>query len=747
MATLLSDVFTDTDGVDLSSHTPGTNIPASTYSLERMLTGWSAPTANSVEIQSNQLDIDVSGDGFVYDVKVTDYTIEFDWVISSTTGHRIGIYFRRQDLDNCYYWNLREPNDDWSLYRYTAGVQTQIGTTEPYTFNTSTTYAIKVVVSGTSTSLYINTVLQATLTCDQFTSATKMGIGAQAIATPNKFDNLVISNTPTLTMDDVVPGTATTFTLTGFPIAPTGALVNGQTEAITGGATTSGGTVVAIPLADFAPAQAHVATQWNTNVTARVSIGSFYAEDTVQVTPPVTEHYGALISGFDAANVPGAAAIGDYLYIDAALVDVVADYELAFVQGQTFPLTIPFMLWDVSAGAWLDPVNYEITGESLNFIFYDAFTDTNGTVPASHTPDIDEYGEGWSAVEKEETATPTPSGSVTIQSNELSIGGDYRGISTSVGNPEHVARAYWRVAATDDALSFNFARVDADNHVTAWLRQGGNYSLIQHHNGADAGGAMTGSTTFTVGETYLIEVERDSDNVAYLTIDGLLRLVYPLPHAVSGLAYRIGLYSNANTTYIPAFAINSEIPEIGVDPVLSFDDATPEPGGTVVGTISPVLAGAVTSVTLNGDAIAFSSATTAGATFSIMALAQFVAGGTGVNNPWYENLPVVMSDGTTSVTATLQINAPVPDNYGVVAPPPWGYPNTGAQEGDASYGHLVTGAGMFTPESFDFSESEDSSIYYLCFSVATQSWLPLRTGSFPPGAIIYRLQFSISIGV
>lgn len=192
MATLLYDTFTDTNGVDLSAHTPETNTPGSAYSLEEMLTAWAAPTANSVEIQSNQLDIDVTGDGFVYDVKVTDYTIEFDWVITSTTGHRIGIYFRRTDLDNLYYWNLREPNDDYQMYRFTAGVQTQIGTTQAYTFNTSTTYAIKVVVSGTSTELWINGVSQYTLTADQHASATKMGIGAQTIATPVNFNNLHI---------------------------------------------------------------------------------------------------------------------------------------------------------------------------------------------------------------------------------------------------------------------------------------------------------------------------------------------------------------------------------------------------------------------------------------------------------------------------------------------------------------------------------------------------------------------------
>jgi hypothetical protein len=203
---LLYDTFTDTSGVDINAHTPDINVPGSAYVIEQIQPAGGTPAANATEIQSNQLEFDTTFCGYTYDTGVTDYVLEFDWVISSTSGHRLGIFIRWADFNNNYFWNLREPNDDWNFYRYTAGAQSTIGS-GAFTFNTSTTYKIRIETSGTSSTLYINGVLISTQVANQHTTATKIAPTVQTITTPVTLDNMIVSAAPASGTNTPVTGT------------------------------------------------------------------------------------------------------------------------------------------------------------------------------------------------------------------------------------------------------------------------------------------------------------------------------------------------------------------------------------------------------------------------------------------------------------------------------------------------------------------------------------------------------------
>lgn len=194
------DTFTDSNGVDIDAHTPDTDVEAGGWSHYKIV---GAPTtetsatsdANAVEIQSNALEIDVSQHLSHIDVGQTDYVLEFDWVIGASSGHRLKIPIRWVDASNLYWWNLREPNDDIAFYQVVAGVQSTIGAAATAeTFNTSTTYRIKIVVSGTSTELFIDGVSKGSRTMTTHAGGTHIGLGSAGITQPIRFDNLRIWN-------------------------------------------------------------------------------------------------------------------------------------------------------------------------------------------------------------------------------------------------------------------------------------------------------------------------------------------------------------------------------------------------------------------------------------------------------------------------------------------------------------------------------------------------------------------------
>ena len=358
MATLIACAFTASDGTELTAYTPETNIPGSSWVGEALEPSHSAPATNDAEIQSNQLKIVTSNKGCSYDVKVTDYTINYDWVIGASSGIRSAVYFRWTDKDNNYIFKHREDLDSWALVKTTAGSASTVASGS-LTFNTSTTYAIEVRVSGTSLRIFVNSseLTGSPFTMDAHLTATKIGIGTNTVSQPFLVDNFNVTNTPTCVAaaGDLDPNAGTlALTLTGFPIAPTSITLNGVAATFSGSPTTTSATLQGPALSTFVLGGTHAATRWDTNIAVRCAISSFYAEDTdVQIYPTLTVNVNdfAQRSGTQ-YYPPTGSADGDDFYVTWAS----GGGSLSAAGAYFLPVTLPAQgqvrWYDVSAGSW-----------------------------------------------------------------------------------------------------------------------------------------------------------------------------------------------------------------------------------------------------------------------------------------------------------------------------------------------------------------------------------------------------------
>ena len=161
---------------------------------------------------------------------------------------------------------------------------------------------------------------------------------------------------------------------------------------------------------------------------------------------------------------------------------------------------------------------------------------------------------------------------------------------------------------------------------------------------------------------------------------------------------------------------------------LATADTTVTPGQVVRQTLTGgPFAGAITaaaivygSVTIPVTWAVVTSTTT---DITIPDLTSFVAGGSCEQLPWYANFVLKLTAGaeTAETPSTNQVVAPIPGDYGTVAAPPWGYPPSGAQQGDSAY---MYGTGTFTPETFD--QTGGGSFAVIAFNVATAKWLSVN---------------------
>ena len=164
---LVHDTFTDTDGVDLSAHTPD---------VDSVGGGWIDDTT-AVEIQSNQA-AGVGNDASSWiDAGNADVTVE---VTRHTpiSNRALRLMGRLTDTSNYIYLNISARGTDASsfrLFRREAGAGTTIAS-GTYTVNISSTYNVKLAMSGSSVSAYLDdgTPLTATETFNQ--TATKHGL-------------------------------------------------------------------------------------------------------------------------------------------------------------------------------------------------------------------------------------------------------------------------------------------------------------------------------------------------------------------------------------------------------------------------------------------------------------------------------------------------------------------------------------------------------------------------------------------
>ncbi len=198
MATLLSDSFTDTNGVGIASHKA--DIPNTT--------GWvvTSTGGGTATIQTNKLDSGAATASqiIVWDVAQADVIQSADctWATISST---LGLSARLSDANN--YWRTRcatGTTGNWKIQEVVAGSSTDRATGS-VTVNTGSTHTISVTWSGTSVTATIdggNTIsFTPTATGN---SNTKFGtFGFTTIGADHfQFDNYLITSAVVFVGDD-----------------------------------------------------------------------------------------------------------------------------------------------------------------------------------------------------------------------------------------------------------------------------------------------------------------------------------------------------------------------------------------------------------------------------------------------------------------------------------------------------------------------------------------------------------------
>ena len=169
-----SDTFTDTDAVQLQSHTPDVGT-----SWTRL---WGSNATIDWVIGSNEATPESdTGDGSIYTADATypsaDYHVQWTAVAlpSTQTTRAMYVLLRVQDQDNMYAVRLAGGTNTCQLYKKVSGTWTPLGSA----FNKPAAGSIcKLEIIGSSLKYYDDTVETASATDTDITAAGKAGIGA-----------------------------------------------------------------------------------------------------------------------------------------------------------------------------------------------------------------------------------------------------------------------------------------------------------------------------------------------------------------------------------------------------------------------------------------------------------------------------------------------------------------------------------------------------------------------------------------
>lgn len=174
----LSDTFTDTNGVALTSHTPEIG---GAYSAQN---GYTPSPANS--IQANRM---ISGSNVgVYRNAATppsaDYFVEcvLDW-ISTVTADNIGVIGRAAAAANTFYFaRWSQSAGGFQLFKCVAGTNTQLGATYVSAF-ASGSRTIRLTMTGTTIAMSVDGVERVSVTDSAIAAAGSAGVRAGLAST------------------------------------------------------------------------------------------------------------------------------------------------------------------------------------------------------------------------------------------------------------------------------------------------------------------------------------------------------------------------------------------------------------------------------------------------------------------------------------------------------------------------------------------------------------------------------------
>ncbi len=160
--TLLQDSFTDTNGTGLAAHTMTVGPGWTVYS------GGPTIATNKFNEATTSAVVRAASDAGQADV-----TAQIVVTLPAVGDFAHGMSLRLVDDSNQLAAFLSAAGK-YRLSKFVAGVETVLQDFTP-TFAAGETHTLKVVLSGTSVSLYFDGVLQGTVTTAQFQTATKFG--------------------------------------------------------------------------------------------------------------------------------------------------------------------------------------------------------------------------------------------------------------------------------------------------------------------------------------------------------------------------------------------------------------------------------------------------------------------------------------------------------------------------------------------------------------------------------------------
>ena len=188
---IFQDTFTDTDGTDLSAHTPDIDIAGN---------GWVDETI-AMEVQGNEAVAVSNGGQSTVDVEESDVIVEADAIIATTSSNRsVELIFRWSDSDN--YWGLLVTPIGASASPFAvtprkkvAGSFTDFTESPNQICNAGETYALKVVCDGSDIEFFYDDVSILSITDSFNSTATSIGLLSSRAPGSNgqSFDNLTAS--------------------------------------------------------------------------------------------------------------------------------------------------------------------------------------------------------------------------------------------------------------------------------------------------------------------------------------------------------------------------------------------------------------------------------------------------------------------------------------------------------------------------------------------------------------------------
>jgi hypothetical protein len=148
-----------------------------------------------------------------------------------------------------------------------------------------------------------------------------------------------------------------------------------------------------------------------------------------------------------------------------------------------------------------------------NTLFYDSFTDSDGTGIASHTPDTDVVGNGWQG----------DTGSADIQSNQLRFTGNIDDIWVQTNESDVIITVKWTPTAGSRNSIILRGADESNDHIRFNIRQPNqDYGAFNVTNGTGSTGPIPRTTfAWNAGQTYDLKIVASGTNLEWY-IDGNL---------------------------------------------------------------------------------------------------------------------------------------------------------------------------------------------------------------------------------